>query len=415
VTASSAGVRSVDDALVEVLSPGQSIVLGQGYGEPRTLLAALGRHPELVEGSDVFVGMAIDPLPALPGAHLRTFFPSGPLGSEAALRDLDVHYRRQSLFELADDFASGRQPVDVVLASGAPPSRTGVSLGVAIDYVAAAASRAAAVLLEASAHTPATGPLSLVAPGPAMHVVDAEQGPHLLERPASARDDALAAQVAPWIPDGATLQLGMGPWVGALCGHLAQRTGLRVHTGLISDWVMELDTGGALSPDVALGCGAGGSRAFYAWLHDNPRVSLASATVTHRPETLEALPALRAVNSVLEVDLGGQANTEIGANGRRGGVAGLADFAGGAARNPDGLSILALGAAHRTGSRIVPRLEGPAVSLTADQVEIVITEHGSADLRGRAPEERAEAIIAVADPAYRRQLRHAHQSLPTHP
>jgi acyl-CoA hydrolase len=397
--------RYADEVLHEVLEPGQSVVVGQSYGEPRTLLAALSRCPELIEGSEIFIGMALAPLPDLEGAKLRTFFPSGPLGSETALRDLGVKYERKSLYELAHDFESGRQPVDVVLASAAEPQDGRLSVGIAVDYVLAAASGASHLVAEISPLTPWSGDRSLVSDGPRIHTVASLTGPHYLDRPVSDRDEALATHVASWIPDGATLQLGMGPWVAALCNQLRRRRGLRIHTGLLSDWVMRLSEAGALAPTSIMGCGGGGTEAFYRWLDHHDGVQLASATYTHAPATLAAQPQLRAVNSVFEVDLEGRANCELGASGRRGGIAGLSDFATAASLHPEGLSILALNSTRRDASRIVPRLEGPAVSLGPDQVEIVVTEHGSADLRDKSPAQRAEAMIAVADPTYRESLR----------
>ncbi|HET6509967.1 MAG TPA: acetyl-CoA hydrolase/transferase C-terminal domain-containing protein [Baekduia sp.] len=401
-----AHAQDVDAALARALAPGQDVVVGQAFGAPRTLLAALPRHLERLQGSRVFFGMLLGDLPALPGVALRTFFPSGPLGTAEALAARGAVYERRSLHELSAGLRSGAIPADVVLCAGTPARAGGaVSLGVTVDYVAPAAARASTVVLEAHPDMPWTGAGSLVEPAGELIEVPADDGPIVLDRMPSDRDAALAANVAGWIDDGATLQCGMGPWVGALIPLLRERRGLRVHTGLISDWLMDLEAAGALAADrPAIGTGAAGSARFYRWLDGHPAVELRAADRTHAPATLAALERLTAVNSVLEVDLLGRANSEIGRGGRRGGVAGLSDFAGAAARAADGLSVIALPSTVGRASRIVARLPEAAVSLPAAAVDVVVTEHGSADLRGLDDCARANALLAVAAPEHRDAL-----------
>jgi acyl-CoA hydrolase len=153
---------------------------------------------------------------------------------------------------------------------------------------------------------------------------------------------------------------------------------------LVGDWVFALELD---APPVATA--AMGSRALYDRLP-----ALAPADETHAPETLARLEGFRAINAVLGVDLQGRATSEV-AGARRGGIGGLPDFARAAHRHPDGLSIIAVRA-----DRIVERVE--RVSLEA--IDVVVTEHGSADLRGRDPAERARALIAIAAPERRPAL-----------
>jgi acetyl-CoA hydrolase len=150
---------------------------------------------------------------------------------------------------------------------------------------------------------------------------------------------------------------------------------------------------------------AAGTGGFYAWLDASGRVELLPADRSHDPTVVGELPLLRAVNSVFEVDLAGNVNCEIGRGGRRGGVAGLHDFAVVAAAREDALSIVALSATVQGESRIVLHLDGPAVSLPPNSVDVIVTEHGSADLRGLGPDERAQALIAIAAPEHRDWLR----------
>jgi acetyl-CoA hydrolase len=397
----------IDDALADVLHPGQDIVIGQGWGAPQELIDALPRHADRLAGSRIFVGLLLEAFPMLPATQVETFFPSGPLGSVAGLRRHGATYARSSLFELARAFRTGSRPVDVVLAQASLTPLAPVSVGVTVDYLHAAAARAQAVVLQAGAGVPWTGVDSTIERDSVV-LVESDAAPQTLARSATPRDAAIAAHVAEWIPDGATLQLGMAPWVEPLVELLRHRRGLRVHSGLISDWVAELHAAGALDRSMPVtATGAGGSPAFYRWLDRAECAELRPADWTHAPETLAELPLLRTVNSVLEMDLRGNVNSEIGHRGRRGGVAGLHDFAVAAAGRTDSLSIVAFPATVNAETRIVPRLEDHAVSLPPGSVDLVVTEYGAADLRDGSPAERAEALVRVAAPQHRERLRAA--------
>ena len=397
----------VDAALARVLEPGQHIVIGQAYGTPGLLQAALTRHLDRLAGSRIRVGLLTADFPELPGVEITTFFPSGPFGTADGMAGRGVRYDRRTLHELARGLADGDIPADVVLAQGAPVAAGEHSLGVTLDFVAAAAQRAKAVVLETSPRTPHTGRRSTVASYRVL-AVPGSSGPLILDRRPSERDRVLAGHLCPLIPDGATLQLGMGPWAAAVAEGLATRRRLRVHSGLVGGWVRDLEAAGALARGVpVVATGAAGDDGFYAWLDATDRVLLAGAHETHDPAFLASSPALWAVNSVLEVDLLGRGNAETGRGGRRGGIGGLPDFARAAAAAEDGCSVIVMAATAGGHSRIVPRLEEAAVSLPAGTIEVLVTEHGVADLRGCAEDARAERIIAVADPGHRAELRTA--------
>lgn len=399
------GGAPIDAALRSALRPGQNIVIGQGAGAPLAVVGALAKHRDLLQGSRILIGLLPTGLPDLTGAHIRTFFPAGALGSDEALNARGVSYDRLTLFELADGLHTGDIPVDVVLAQGTP-QRDGIhSLGVSVDYVAPAAHRAHTVILETGPTVPWTGPRSTVRVDRVLAVA-ASAGPLAEVRPPSSRDHAMAAHVSRWVPDGATLQLGMGPWATAVAERLTSRRQLRIHTGLLGDWVRALDTAGALNRGVpVVATGAAGSQDFYRYLDSASHIELVGAHETHDPRKLASLPALHTINSVLEVDLQGRANTEIGHGGRRGGIGGLPDFAAAASNADDGLSIVVMSAQAKGVSRIVSCLRPPAVSLERGTVDILVTEHGSADLREVPDDVRAERIIAVSAPEHRAALR----------
>lgn len=401
-----APMAAIDRVLRDVLRPGQDIVIGQALGTPVHLVAALARHVDLLRGSRICLGWVLGDFPELPGVHIDAFFPSGPFSTQAELERRGGRYLRSTLYELASALESGARKADVVLAQATPPRNGRYSLGVTLDFIHPAACRADHVILEVSAQTPWTGPHSTIAAAPHVHAIPVDQGPMPVPTAQRAGQEALAANLLPWIPDGATLEFGIGQWFPPLVGRLAHaRRGLRLHTGQIGQWVRQLIDAGALKPGTPIvGTGASGDADFYAFLHDNPHVQLWPATRTHDPARLASLPRFRAVNSVYEVDLLGQANSEVAPGGTIGGIAGLPDFARGAMVNPDGLSIVVLAATARGRSRIVPRLASPQPSLRRGEIDIVVTEYGSADLRGLTARARAAAIIEIAAEEHRPAL-----------
>lgn len=399
----------MDRVLEQVLRPGQDIVVGQAFGTPNYLLEALTRHRRNLEGSRIFIGLVPDSFPELPGTAIETFFPSGPFASEAGQCDRNATYTCVTLHDLVDEFLSGRRRVNVVLGQGTPEQGGRHSLGVTVDFIHPAAERAQHVLLEVNGSMPWTGPRSTIAAASHVHAIMAPGGP--ASPPASNRpsDAVLAGNLLQWIPDGATLEFGIGQWFPPLVGVLAEsRKGLRIHTGQIGSWIAQLIDNRALDDSaIMMGCGAAGPPEFYAFLDGNPRVQLAPATFTHDPCQLACLPCFRAINSVFEIDLHGCANSELSPAGLRGGIGGLPDFARGAVANPEGLSIVVLSSTAKGRSRIVPKVACAPPSLSSTEIDIVVTEVGSADLRGLAPGDRAEAIISVAAEEHRAALREA--------
>ncbi|WP_157220737.1 acetyl-CoA hydrolase/transferase C-terminal domain-containing protein [Flavisphingomonas formosensis] len=400
--------EAIDEALSRILRPGQTIVIGQALGTPMQLVAALPRHLDRLQGSRILLGWVLSDFPDLPGVAIDSFFPSGPFGSEAGLAQRNARYLRSTLHDLAKALASGSRPVDVAMAQATPPRDGAYSLGVTLDFVHPAAARARHVVLEINPNTPWTGPRSTIEA--AEHVIAvAGDGPALSGGVLRAGQEALAANLLPWIPDGATLEFGIGQWFPPLVAQLAAaRRNLRLHTGQIGQWVRQLIDADALNPDMPIiGTGAAGDAEFYRFLDRHPGIELWPATMTHDPEHLRRLPLFRAVNSVFEVDLLGQANSELAPNGALGGIAGLPDFARGACANPEGLSVVVLASTARGQSRIVPKVGIPVPSLASGEIDVIVTEQGSADLRGLSPADRAAAIIAIADETHRPALTEA--------
>lgn len=216
----------------------------------------------------------------------------------------------------------------------------------------------------------------------------------------------IAAHAATVIPDGATIQAGVGRVPEAvLCG-LTEKRGLAIHSGLIGDSTLHLLRSGALRADNPVTAGVAiGTRALYDAI-SGPEFTFRPPSFTHDIATLASIEGFVSVNSAIEVDLDGQARAEATSGGYISGPGGASDFTAGA-RGKGGLRMVVLPstAARGTVSRIVKTEDatGP-VSLGRFDIDIVITEHGIADLRGRSHAARRDALLAVADPAHRSSL-----------
>lgn len=219
---------------------------------------------------------------------------------------------------------------------------------------------------------------------------------------------AVARHALAYIPEAATLQIGLGRIPGALLKALSGHRGLRVHSGLVGDGVLDLVRAGALADDGVVGGCAIGSPALYQAV-TAPPFRFAPVSITHGRDALQGLDRFVAVNSALEVDLFGQAYSEFGPDGWMSGPGGALDYAR-AARANGGLRmiVLAASAARGTLSRIVGPGQGRGpFSLGRMDVDVVVTEHGAADLRGLTADARAAALIQVAAPQHRPGLREA--------
>lgn len=224
---------------------------------------------------------------------------------------------------------------------------------------------------------------------------------------ADPRTRSIARHVAGFIADGATLQVGLGKLPGAILRALIDRRNLRVHSGLIGDAVLDLLVGGAIKrgADVTAGVAIGTQRLYDALPDSGMRFRPVS--VTHDAATIAALPAFVAINSVMAIDLFGQGYSEVAGAMWNSGTGGATDFARGAMIG-GGVRIVALPASARSESRIVAPggATGP-VTLARTDIDVVVTEHGAADLRGLTHDQRAAALVAIAAPEHREPLARA--------
>ena len=218
--------------------------------------------------------------------------------------------------------------------------------------------------------------------------------------------EAIARRAAELVPDGATLQFGVGAIPDAILANLAGRKGLRIHSGLISEACADLHEAGAIE-GVMVAAEVVTTPRLLQWVHRNPAVCMAPAAYTHGAGMLATLPRFVALQSTVEVALDGSCNSEIASGRIISGPGGAPDFAFGASLAAGGRSIVALPAtaAEGTISRVVPRIEPPnPVTLPSYLADVILTEHGVAEVRGMGGQRRAEAIAALAAPSHRAAL-----------
>jgi acetyl-CoA hydrolase len=402
--------------LREFVRPGDTILWGQGTGEPLTLTEALVEQRASLGGATVFLGSAFSTtLEPAHADHLRLVGIGGigtnaPLFRAGALDILPCHI--SSVPRLIEN---GDLRVDVVFVQVSPADADGrFSLGLVADYMGAAIARARTVVAEVNDQIPRTYGDTLVGPDQIHHVVETSRPPlSLPPQPPKAVERAIAEHVAALVPDGGVLQLGLGSVSDAIAAALAVKRDLGVHSGMVGDWLVDLIEAGAvtnarksLDRGVTITGALFGTRRLYDFAHENPELMLRPISYTHDVETLGRIERLVAINSAVEVDLTGQVNAETVAGRHVGAVGGQVDFMRGAMRAPEGRSVIALPATAKRGeiSRIVGRLADAITTTPRSDVDFVVTEHGAANLRGAPLPERARRLAAIAGPAFRERL-----------
>jgi 4-hydroxybutyrate CoA-transferase len=224
---------------------------------------------------------------------------------------------------------------------------------------------------------------------------------------------AIGEFAASLIPDGATVQVGVGSIPQATMEALGGRRDLGVHSLLVEPMLSLVERGVITNARKRIHPGRMdigeimGTARLFEWSRDNRMINMEPSDTLHDPQVVAGLCDFVSVNSALEVDLMGQVNAESVEGRQITGIGGQFDFVLGASRADGGRSIIALPSTGKSGtvSRIVARLPpGARVTTPRYLADAVVTEHGIAELRGRSDAERARALCRVAHPAYREAL-----------
>lgn len=403
--------------VVRHIASNADIIVPLANGEPVTLLDAIETDACTLSGVRVHQMHALHDRPYLRGAfgdHLRhvSYFLSHvtrPCFRAGTIDLVPNNFSEMSaiLKESTDD--------PLVLAAASPPDRHGYfSLGLNADYVASFIGRAR-FFLEANDRMPRTFGRNQIhvsqvvgwskADYPLTEVQPAPVGP---------ADLRIAAFIAERIPNGATIQVGIGGIPNAILSNLTNHRDLGIHTELISDGVMDLVDMGVvtgvakqLNRTKTVGTFALGTQKLYDFLHENTAFELWPVRYVNDPRVIAQESTFVSINATIAVDLLGQCASETVGGSYYSSSGGQADFARGAMYSPGGQGFVVLHSTAKDGtiSKIVPQLAaGDVVTTLKNTVDKVVTEWGVAELRGRSLRSRANALIAIAHPDHRDHL-----------
>ena len=322
-------------------------------------------------------------------------------------------------FDVVTEFArGGHWAPDGVIVHTTPPDAGGyLSLGVAVGVALPAARTAPLVIAQVNPNMPRTRGNCWLHTSQVDAWVDVDEP--LLEYPPPVVGEierSIGRHVAALVPDGATVQVGVGAIPEAVLEALDGHRDLALHSLLVDAAVGLVERGVVTCAAKQLHRGrmdiaeAMGTRRLFDFVRDNDRVNMESSEFVHDPDVIARFERFVSVNSALEIDLTGQVTAETLAGRQVAGIGGQFDFVLGASRSRGGVSIIALPSTSRDGeaSRIVARLgAGAAVTTPRFLADWVVTEQGTANLKGRGERERAAALIAVAHPRYREELERA--------
>ena len=414
------------DAAAALIPSNSDLAIGMAVAEPPAMLAAIARRVEQGTLDDLrlwyFHAMEYAGRTVLRRDLLGRIRPH-PMFLTAIERSL---IRNDPQAEALIDFvptAFSASPAllrdvvhpEVAVLTVSPMGKHGYfTLGAANDYTAAAARCAKRVIVEVNPRMPRVfGEAPLHVSEVDAIVEHTAELPVVTDHIACPEDARIAQTVAAMIGDGACLQMGIGSLPAAVCARLVDRRDLGIHTELLSPALAELMRCGAVTnrrktiwPGRSVFTFAMGDTAFYDWLDDNQGVFSLPVDVVNDPFEIARNDHVVSVNATLQVDLSGACNSEHMMGHEYSGAGGQLDFVRGATASRGGISIIACRATAKNGtvSRIVPRLDGP-VTTPRNDVQWIVTEFGAANLRGKSLRERAEAMIGLAHPAFREELR----------
>ncbi|MBC6461809.1 acetyl-CoA hydrolase/transferase family protein [Actinomadura sp. HBU206391] len=395
-------------ALLSGLPESPRVVIGGNYATPRHALAVLDAA---VAEYRLFALNAQAGLPDRAGVVLETPFVGPGMRGRQALRyfpcrlSLVPHLLKESL------------PPDVVVVQTSTPMDGTVSLGIEVNILPAAIEavrgRGGLVIAQLNPRMPYTYGDAVMAVDEFDYAIEVEE-PLAVPAPRAADgvSRVIGDRVASLVPEGATLQLGIGAVPNAVLDALRPRRGLGVWSEMFSDGVLSLEKAGALNPDTPVTASfAFGTEELYEWLNSNHRVRMLRTEKTNDPGVIARRPQLISLNSALQVDLFAQANASRVHGVIYSGFGGQTDFVVGALHSPGGRAIIALPSWHPKAdvSSVVPRVAGPVTSF---QHSFIVSEQGTAAIWGHDSATQAQQIVdRVAHPAARDELRKAGRAL----
>lgn len=404
---------------VAVIQSGHKVFIHGACATPLPLVEALSKRRD-VEGVDVYhlhiSGPAYHVSPELQG-RIRAHSLFSAANIRGAVNEGLADHIPIFLSDVPGLFQSGRVPLDVAIVQLSYPDEHGFcTLGTSVDTARAAVDTAQVVVAEINRRMPRTLGQSLV------HISEIDRfiltdRPLLSHEPPVLTDveRAIGQQIADLIEDGSTLQMGIGGIPDAVLALLGNKVDLGIHTEMFSDGVVPLAEGGVITnrrksvhKGQIITSFVNGSEKLFDFIDNNPSVEFYPCDITNDTALIRKHDRMVAINSAIEIDVTGQVCADSIGFKVFSGIGGQMDFIRGAALSKGGKPIIALPSTAKSGtvSRIVPSLNpGAGVVTTRGHVHWVVTEYGAVNLHGLSLRERAEALISIAHPDFRAQLR----------
>ncbi len=401
-----------------ILQPGNHVAWPQGTGEPTGLTARLLNQADEIAPVTLVAGMVTTRAFDSPNlAKFNFLCLNGASGARKATALSNGHITPVHLSAIPQLILSRRIPVDVALVRVRPTDNPDIfSLGVMVDFVHEMIRAARIVVAELDERMPETCGDTLIARESITHLLLADgENPIIVDAEPNEIEQAVARRVVNLIPDRATVQFGVGGMPVAVARALEAHQHLGLHSGIITDAAGALIEAGVITNRYkgvdeghSVTGGLFGTKRLFDLAHRNDLIRMKGAHYTHAARTMLGINAFHTVNSAIAIDLSGQVNAEMAGTRYLGAVGGQVDFVRGARLSPGGRSIVALTSTTPDGkhSKIVPQLGAQPVTTARSDIDLVVTEHGVADLWGLDLAARAKALIAIAAPQFREGLLH---------
>ena len=414
-------ITTAEKAVASIQS-GMRLFMTGNCSVPQVLLAALvKRAPEFttpVEIDQLFtIGSADYVAPGLERyLRVNTLFTGANV--RQAVNEGRADFTPCFLSEVPGLFRDGILPLDAALVHLSPPDEHGFcSFGIEVGLTKTAAESARMIITEVNDRMPRTLGDSFIHVSRLTHVVPVSYPPLELRQGHGTEPERRIAQFcASLIEDGSTLQMGIGGVPDAVLTLLGDRRDLGIHSEMFSDGVIDLVERGVINgarktlhPGKIIAGFLMGTRRLYDFVDNNPMVELHPTEYINDPFRIAQNDRMVAINSAIEVDLTGQVCADSIGPRIYSGVGGQMDFVYGASRSKGGKPIIALPSTATVKGQLVNRIvamlkPGAGVVTTRNHVHYVVTEHGIADLYGKSLRQRARALIAIANPAFRDEL-----------
>ncbi|MGD2156642.1 MAG: acetyl-CoA hydrolase/transferase C-terminal domain-containing protein [Anaerolineales bacterium] len=407
---------------VEAVQSGNRLFLTGNCSVPQKTLNALVDRASELKDVEICHALTVGPADYVKPemeSHLRvnTMFISQNIRN--AVQEGRADFTPVLLSEFTLLFKEGFLPLDIALIHLSPPDEHGFcSFGVEVGLSKTPAESARVIIAEVNEQMPRTLGDSFIHVNKLDYIVPVNYPLPELPMGENIKDkvvENIAQHIADLIPDGATMQLGIGAIPDAVLKYLFNKRDLGIHTELFSDGVIELVESGILTsthktlhPGKIIAGFILGTKRLYDWIHDNPLIELHRTEYVNDPFVIQQNERMVAINSAIEIDLTGQVCADSIGPKLYSGVGGQLDFIYGASRSKGGVPIIALPSTAKNDqfSRIVPMLKpGAGVVTTRNHIRFVVTEYGIADLYGKSIRQRAEALIMIAHPNFRADLR----------